>query len=448
MTQPTPDAEGSQRRWAAWRATARREVVEQGEPVLFLLRWIALGALSGVLAGLSSWVFLEALDRVTSYREGHEWLLFLLPLGGLAIGCAYHYLGGRSIEGNALLLDEIHAPTEWVPRRMAPLVLLGTLGTHLFGGSAGREGTALQMSGSLTDWLSRLLHLKPADRRLLLIAALAGGFGAVFGVPLAGAVFALEVQAIGRVRYEALVPALTASVVGDLVVTWLGYEHALTPQFDVGLDGWLFARVALAGIAFGLAGATFAELTHLVKRLMAGWISWPPLRLVFGGAALLALLTIFGHEYAGLSLPLIDSSLAGVPQGFQVFALKILLTAVTLGSGFPGGEVTPLFVIGATLGAALATPLGLPVPLLASIGLVAVFAGAANTPLACTMMGIELFGAGVTVPLAVGCVIAYVCSSHRGIYVTQRIHVAKGGRAIHGDPTLRRHRTVRREPPR
>ncbi|MBI4885351.1 MAG: chloride channel protein [Actinobacteria bacterium] len=411
------------------------ETLEQVALIGHLTRWIALGVASGALAGLSSFVFLEGLDRITSFRLDHEWLLWLLPAAGLVIGLAYHYVGGRAAQGNALLIDQIHQPTEWVPRRMAPLVLVGTWVTHLFGGSAGREGTALQMSGSLSDALARALGLDDEDRKMLLIAALAGGFGAVFGVPLAGAVFALEVQSIGRVRYEALVPALTASVVGELVVSGLGYQHRLRPQFDITVNTLLIGKVAVAGLVFGLAGAALAELTHAIKRLLAR-VAWPPLRPVIGGAAVIGLAALFGRDYLGLSLALMDRSLAGDQLSFAVFALKIVFTAVTLGCAFPGGEVTPLFVIGATLGAALATPLHLPVALLAAVGLVAVFAGAANVPLACTIMGVELFGAGAVVPIAVGCVISYVFSSHRGIYPTQRIHAAKGPTRIDGRPTL------------
>ncbi len=415
-----------------WRAA----VVEQLELVVHLLRWILLGAVSGMLAGLSSFVFLEGLDRITEYRLDNDRLVWLLPAAGLVIGAAYHYLGGRAVEGNALLIDQIHEPTSWVPRRMAPLVLAGSWLTHLFGGSAGREGTAVQMSGSLTDLFARTIRLNTDDRKLLLVTALAGGFGAVFGVPLAGAVFALEVQSVGRIRYEALVPALAASLIGDLVVHGLGYDHAALPQMDIPLDGVLLAKVAVAGLAFGLAGAAFAELTDGVKAFLAGRVGWAPLRPVVGGVGVVGLVALFGHDYLGLSLPLIDRSLAGDHLSFAVFALKIVFTALTLGCGFPGGEVTPLFVIGATLGSALAAPLHLDVTLLAAVGFVAVFAGAANTPLACTIMGVELFGAGAVLPLAVGCVISYVFSSHRGIYPTQRIHVAKGPNPITGRPTL------------
>jgi H+/Cl- antiporter ClcA len=372
-------------------------------------------------------VFLWALRRVTRLHGEHDWLLFALPVAGFVIGLVYLYLGGRSGQGNALLLDEIHEPMAWLPRRMAPLVLLGTLGTHLFGGSVGREGTALQMAGSLSDGAARALRLGPDDRRLMLIAALAGGFGAVFGVPLAGAVFALEVQAVGRVQYEALVPALTASLLGDGIVRGLGYHHthyaALTPHVDAALVG----KVALAGIAFGLAGAAFAWTTEWLKEHTARRLPWLPLRATVGGVIAAAFILLVGREYGGLSLSLSDAALAGHHVASYAFAAKLVATAVCLGFGFVGGEVTPLFVIGATLGATLAGPLHIAQRTLAGVGFVSVFAGAANTPLACTVMAVELFGSGVVVPAAVACVAAYVFSTHRGIYSTQRFALTKTG---------------------
>src|SRR5215510_229966 len=205
------------------------DLPEQLRLIRHLFRWIALGAVVGVLAGLSSAAFLATLEWATDVREAHGWLIALLPIGGLGVGLLYHYLGGESSEGNNLILDEIHEPRGWIPRRMAPLVFGGTVVTQILGGSAGREGTAIQMSGSLTDWASRVLRLGPADRRTMLVAALAGGFGAVFGVPIAGVVFGLEVQSIGRLRYEALVPSLAASVIGDLVVRGLGVHHTALP---------------------------------------------------------------------------------------------------------------------------------------------------------------------------------------------------------------------------
>ena len=404
---------------------------EHLDHLVFLVRWSILGAASGVLAGLASAAFLVALDWATDTRVDTPWLLYLLPAAGFVIGAAYHYGGGRSAAGNNLILDEIHTPTAWVPRRMAPLVFVGTIATHLFGGSAGREGTAIQMSGSLTDVVARALRLGPDHRRLLLIAAIAGGFGSVFGVPLAGAVFALEVQSIGRLRYDALVPALAASVVGDQVVRLLDVEHLPTPVVgSVDLTAGLALKLAAAGVAFGLCATAFAALTHALKALFASRVAWPPLRPVVGGVLVIALTGIVGtRDYLGLSLPLATEALAGLGTvATFAFALKLLFTTVTLGTGFQGGEVTPLFVIGATLGATVGDLLDLPLGLAAAVGFVAVFGAATNTPLACTIMGVEMFGAGPIVPLAIACTVAYVSSSHRSIYTSQRLDTPKAWR--------------------
>ena len=345
---------------------------------------VVVGALVGVLAGLSSAAFLQTLTWATDARVDHGWLLYLLPFAGLAVGLAYHYGGGRAAGGNVLILDEIHAPTAWVPRRMAPLVFGGTVVTHLFGGSAGREGTAIQMSGSLADGFSRLVRIGPRDRRLMLIAALAGGFGAVFGVPIAGCIFALEVRSLPRLRLIALVPAAAASFVGDFVVRAVGVDH--TPLPDLGsihLTVGLAIKVGVAGVAFGLTSRVFVGLTHGMKRLFARFVGWPPLRPFVGGTAVIGLVALVGNrQYLGLSLPLVTTATlggAGVIAG--AFVWKMLFTAITLGSGFQGGEVTPLFVIGATLGVTAGRVLDVPIPLMAAIGFVAVFAGAANTPL-------------------------------------------------------------------
>lgn len=416
------------------RGLLRFDLVEHSRLLRFLVRWCVLGALVGALAGLASAVFLWLLAQATEAQTEHGWLLWLLPVAGLVVGAAYHYVGGRSSQGNNLILEEAHgvepdgpapaAGARWVPKRMAPLVLLGTLATHLFGGSAGREGTAIQMSGSLTDALARGFRLGASDRRVLLVTAIAGGFGSVFGVPLTGAVFALEVQTVGQLRHDAFVPALTASIVGERVVHGLGWDHDVTPRIalgDVPLEAGLLLKVAVAGLAFGLASAVFAELVFGLKHAFARMVAWSPLRPAVGGVVVIALTLVVGtRDYLGLSLPLIAESYAGqVVLG--AFALKLLFTCVTLGAGFQGGEVTPLFVIGATLGATMARLLDAPPALLAAVGFVAVFAGATNTPLACTIMGIELFGAGSMVYLAVGCAIAFVFSAHRGIYESQRV---------------------------
>ena len=387
-------------------------------------RTAALAVVIGALAGLSSGAFLVILEWATEAQTTHRWLLAGLPFAGLAIGLAYHHRGAGAEAGNNLILDEIHESRSWIPRRMAPFVLISTVVTHLFGGSAGREGTALQMAGSLADAVHRRFGITGEERRVLLLAALAGGFSAVFGVPVAGLVFALEVQAVGRrIRLAALLPAALASVTGDLVVRALRVEHLTTPHLAaVDLDGALVAKVALAGVAFGATAIVFAEATHRLKALLAHLVAWPPARPLLGGTAIIVLtLTFDGRDYLGLSLPLISASLAGgAGVALGAFALKALFTVVTLGSGFQGGEVTPLFVIGATLGATLGHALDVPIPLLAAIGFVAVFSGATNTPIACTVMGIELFGWHGAGLIALGCFVSFATSGSGGIYTAQR----------------------------
>lgn len=402
-----------------------------------LSRWLVLGGIVGLIAGLSSAAFIATLNWTTDTRLDHPILLWFLPLGGLAIGLAYHYRGAGSEAGNNLILDEIHEPRDWVPRRMAALVYGGTAVTNLFGGSAGREGTAIQISGSLTDLFSRVARLNPADRRLMLITAVAGGFGSVFGVPLAGCVFALEVQSVGRVRYDAIVPALTASLVGDQVVRHLGVHHTAMPVIGpVALDAGLVGKVFLAGVAFGLTSAAFAEATHVLKRVLRATPLWPPLRPFAGGVVVIGLTYLVGtRDYLGLSIPLITDALAG-GAGVVLFAFawKFVFTVVTLSTGFQGGEVTPLLVIGATLGATLGQVLGVPIPLMAALGLIAVFGGAANVPLASTIMGVELFGGGALPLFAIACITSYVFSMHAGIYTSQRRDPSVGSTTSTADP--------------
>ena len=389
----------------------------------FVGRWLLLAGLVGALAGTASAGFLVSLDWVTRWREGHPWALALLPLGGLAVGLAYHRFGNRVVKGNNLILDEIHAPSEVIPLRLVPLVLGGTLVTHLLGGSAGREGTAVQMGGALADQLSRWLPRR--ERQLLLIAGMSAGFASVFGTPLAGAVFGLEVFLLGSLRYEAILPSFLAAVVADVVTRAWGVSHTDYPALPaVPLTALGLGAALLAGVLFGLTARAFAALTHWVGRRFAR-LRYAPLRPVLGGTLVAAAMWALGTtRYEGLGVPVIEEAFRH-PLPVSFFALKLALTALTLGSGFKGGEVTPLFFIGAALGAALAPVLPLPVAVLAGMGFVGVFSGAANTPLACILMGLELFGEQAGVYLALAAVVAYLFSGHSGIYAALRVGQAK-----------------------
>src|SRR5688500_9853985 len=360
------------------------------------VKWIALGAVVGMLSGSASALFLTLLAAATRIFSANPALIFALPLAGFAVGYIYWRYGGAASLGSSLVIAEIHAQTQRVPFRMGPFVLAGAVITHLFGRPAGREGTAIQMRRRLVDTVRRVLNLVAAVRRLLLAAGVSGGLASVFGTPAAGFVFGLEVPSAGRIRHDGALPCLVAALVGDLTTRAWGVGHAHYPRLIApDMDALLLAKVALASVAFGLAALLFVRLTDVIKHQFRARVAWPPLRPVLGGAVVIGLTLLVGTtDYNGLSLPLIERSVAGEPVYPLAFLLKIVFTAVTLGSGFMGGEVTPLFAIGSSLGAALAGPLGVDTGLLASIGFVAVFAGASNTPLACALMGIELFGGG------------------------------------------------------
>jgi chloride channel protein, CIC family len=390
------------------------------------LRWSAISTVVGILAGTASAGLLVSLEWATAVRESHRWLIALLPIAGLMVGLIYRHFG-RSVEaGNNLLLDEIHDPKKVIPVRMTPLVLFGTVMSHLFGGSAGREGTALQTGASLADQLTRPLGLDAHERRILLMAGMSAGFGSVFGTPLAGAIFGLEVLAIGKLRYDALVPCFLAAIAADRVTMLWGIQHTAyrIPLFPtLSTVGFLCAMVA--GAVFGLAAMLFAGVTHQIAATMKRLVAYAPLRPFFGGIVVAAAVFALGTtRYIGLGIPVISESFVH-PVAPWDFAVKILFTAVTLGCGFKGGEVTPLFFIGATLGSALAWVLPLPFPLLAGMGFCAVFAGAANTPVASTLLAMELFGHEAGIYAGIACVVSYLFSGHSGIYGSQRIGLSK-----------------------
>lgn len=405
-----------------------------------LLRGTLLALPVALLTGSAVALFLWLLEAVTQWHWQHPQSLWALPLAGVAVGLLYHYLGRGSEKGNNLLIDEIHEPGGGVPARMAPLVLVGTLVTHLFGGSAGREGTAVQMGGSLAGLLARWFRCGAANLRLMLMCGIAAGFGAVFGTPLTGAIFAMEVLVIGRMQYEALIPVLIASVVGDATCSAWGIHHtvyhlAVAPNAGshAPFDALLLGKVAVAGACFGLMSGAFADLTHRFQRGFARLAPYAPLRPAIGGGVVIALVYLLGtRDYLGLgviappdgTVSIVNSFAEGGATSWS-WLWKTLFTAVTLGSGFKGGEVTPLFFIGSTLGHALGVLMQEPVALFAALGFIAVFAGAANTPLACTVMGIELFGAHYAVYFGVACFVAYAFSGHSGIYRAQRLGVPK-----------------------
>lgn len=404
-----------------------------------LLKWTLLASLLGILTGSSCALFLWLLDHCSTLHADNSWLLWLLPVAGVLIGLVYSTVGKSTEPGNNLILDEIHEPGEGVPLRMAPLVLLSTLVTHLFGGSAGREGTAVQMGGSIAAALSRMIRgLNAEDTKILLTAGIASGFAGVFGTPVAGMIFAMEVLTAGRLNSTSILPCMIAAIVGDQTcLAWgIGHTHysieSLLPMGSAShlapFDARLLLCTILAGVVFGLASLMFSEMSHYLSRQFKRLIPNPLMRPFVGGVLVIVLfLMARTDDYLGLGVTAADDQSVTIVKAFQAggaeswsWLWKLVFTVVTLSSGFKGGEVTPLFFIGATLGNALSSYLGVPPDLFAALGFVAVFAAATNCPLASAVMAVELFGGEFLLHFTVACLVACFVSGRSSIYSAQR----------------------------
>ncbi|WP_232282875.1 voltage-gated chloride channel family protein [Pedobacter sp. BAL39] len=410
----------------------------------YLVRWTLMLFPVSVAIGTVVALFMWLLSWATHFRFQHTWLLYLLPLSGILIHFIYQSVGKSSEKGNNLIIEEIHQPGGGVPIQMAPIVLMTTIVTHLFGGSAGREGTAVQIGGSIAGLFGRWFKLNEADTKVILTAGIAAGFGAVFGTPLTGAIFAIEVLTIGRMKYDALLPALIASFIGDLSVTLCGIHHTayhidpiitnsnfLSAYYPVNVV--LIMKITFSAVCFGLSSYLFVFLIHQIKAFSIKMIRVQWLIPVFGAAVLILMTSLLGKpDYLGLGVESEYPGAVTIPAAFQIggadtwsWLWKNIFTAVTLGTGFKGGEVTPLFYMGATLGNVLSVVLHAPVSLFAALGFIAVFSGATKTPFACTLMGAELFGIQYLLFFALACFIAYWCSGRPGIYSAQKTGVTK-----------------------
>lgn len=391
-----------------------------------LFKWIFICILTGIFSGSASAFFLVALEWVTQTRENNNWIIWILPIGGLAIGLGYHYWGKSVVKGNNLLLEEYENPQQIIPLKMAPLVLFGTLITHLFGGSAGREGTAVQMGGAIADQFTKLFQLNNTDRKTILILGISAGFASIFGTPLAGALFALEVVYFSKINFKSIFLSFLVAYIAYFTVELWHVKHTqYTIPFVPEISFTTLFWAVLVSISFGLAAMLFSRSTHFWGNLFSKTISFPPLRPFVGGCIIaLAVYYIGTTKYIGLGVPMIVDAFSN-PNTSYDFLLKILFTGFTLGAGFKGGEVTPLFFVGATLGSALSLVVPLPIALLAGMGFVAVFSGATHTPIACTVMGMELFGIESGVFIGIACLIAYFSSGSVGIYNAQIVRGAK-----------------------
>jgi len=393
--------------------------------LLFILKWLFITIMTAVLVGSATAWFLIALDFVTIWRTDHIWVVNFLPLIGLGIGFAYHYFGADAKKGNDLIL-EIHQATETtsttnttstissstkpIPLIMAPLVFISSLLTHLGGGSAGREGTAVQIGGAIADQFTSIFKLSSAERKTILIMGVSAGFAAVFGTPFAAAIFALEIMSFRKVKFENIIPSFAAAFGAHYIcLAWM-VKHII-PSITISTISWTM----LAGLIFGLAAFLFIYTGKIFEALFSK-IKFEPMRPFIGGIIIALFIVVANStKYIGLGIPSIMDAF-NEPAGNFDFALKLLLTSLTLSAGFKGGEVTPLFFIGATLGNVLIWFIPLPMVLLAGMGFVAVFAGATHCVIASIIMGVELFGIQAGIYVGLASMIAYFTSGINGIY--------------------------------
>ncbi len=383
-------------------------------------KWFFTLLLLSIVVGSTSALFLFLLQTVTIFRETHLWIMLFLPLAGIFIVWLYNRYAGRSQKGNNLILEEYYRPREAIPFRMAPLIVFTTLITHLFGGSAGREGTAVQYGATFADQFTNLFRFSKTERRILLMSGIAAGFASLFGTPWAGALFGLELVRVGKIRWKGIAPIITVAHLSNYICGLYGHLHTVYPQVGIAPTfSWVsIAWMMLASIIFGITSILFSlsieGCTALFNKIKLQW-----LRPFIGGIIILLCVYILGStKHIGLGIPTILDAFQQQLPSYDFF-IKIALTALTLSAGFKGGEVTPLFFIGATLGNALCLFIPLPMAFMVASGFIAVFAGCTKTPLACSVMGMELFGVEAALWFFIACAVSYVLSGKFGIYNSQ-----------------------------
>lgn len=391
----------------------RRRIIDFIVPCLIA---VPVGAAVGVVDA----AFGRILLAIGAIRDAHLAILTVfLPVAGLLITGLYRRFGKRAARGMTLVFEVGHGQEETIPLRLVPLITVSTWLTHLFGGSAGREGVAVQMGATISQWVATRLK-RSKDDNVLLLVGMAAGFAGLFRTPIAATMFALEVLHAGRLEYRALMPALLGSLCASAVSGSLGLEKfQVSVSVPIGVDAGLVLRALALGAVFGLVGALFATVLARAKAIASARLEGPFLRIAVLGAAVALVNLLSAGRYAGLGTNLIEASFGGGAVLPLDWLVKLALTVLTLAAGFQGGEVTPLFSIGASLGCVLAAPFGMDAALVAALGYAAVFGGATNTLLAPVLIAAEVFGYQI-LPLAfIVCAASYVCNSNRTIYTGQ-----------------------------
>ena len=395
------------------------------------LKWVNIGnqviaitvlsILMGLVIGTIDTIFGRTLIFLSEVRTLHSlYLIPFLAFAGLVIVFLYQKYGGKSSKGMTLIFEVGHGVENHIPKRLIPLVIVTTWLTHLFGGSAGREGVAVQLGATVSHWFCKKISI-PNTSKVFLVTGMAAGFAGLFQTPLAAVLFAMEVLVVGNLQLTALYPAMIASLVAAWTSHALGLEKFMQPiSAHLGLSPILVIKLVLLGVLFGLCGNLFAYALSWSKKKAAIIFPNPYKRIVVMGIFLsIVFLLLDKGRYSGLGTNLIAASFAGQPVYVYDWLFKLLLTVLTLSAGFQGGEVTPLFSIGATLGFILAPIFHLPIELCVALGYTGVFASATNTLLAPMMIGLEVFGGHQMIAFLIICIFAYLVNGNKSIYTAQ-----------------------------
>ena len=404
-----------------------RILLEEATLLSSLMKWTVLAAGVGLLVGVSTAAFLWTLDAAGRAVAHLPLALLLLPVGFLIASTLVWRLAPEAAgHGTEKVIEAVHRRWGRIAIAVAPVKLLATVITISVGGSVGKEGPCAQIGAALASAVATLLRLRPRDRRKIVICGISAGFAAVFGTPIAGSVFGIEVLFLGSLLYDVLYPSFVAGLVGYQVAARLGvrYLHETLTGVPHITEG-LFLRVVVAGVIFGLVALLLIETLRRAEELFARVRVAPPLRALAGGALLAVLAALISRRYLGLGTETLEASVRGEPVPTLGFLWKIAFTAISLGAGGSGGIVTPIFFVGATTGSAFAHLLGFEPGMFAAIGMVAMLAGAANTPLSASIMAVEMFGADVAPFAAIACVAAYLMVGHRSVYPSQVMATAK-----------------------
>ena len=405
-------------------AEIKNTAISAGKYFRTFYRWVLLSTVTGAICGLVGSAFNLTVSRVTSFRGGHHWLIFLLPLGGVLIAALYHVTKTEG-EGTNKIIDSVHEGKK-VPVLLVPVIFVSTAITHLVGGSAGREGAALQIGGGIGFRVGRLLHLDEKDMPLVTLCGMSAVFAALFGTPLTATIFALEVISVGVLYYSGLIPCLVASMVAYGISRLIGIQPMGVEIIFEPLEVMMILRSCALAVICALVSIVFCVAMHQTERLAASKIKNTYLRGICGGVLLIALTLLVGsYDYNGIGTEMIERALSGAATPDWAFFWKIVFTAITIGFGFKGGEIVPTFFIGATLGCVVGPILGMPAGFAAAIALVAMFCGAVNCPIASIILSVELFGSANLIYFALACGISYMLSGYFGLYSSQKIIYSK-----------------------